>query len=401
MQKHTDQARTAGAVQAFGFILAMTLPVTPLISLLPNLPQLLRHFAAVPHADFLVPAIITIPSVLIALLAPVSGIIADRLGRRRLLVIASLVFGVFATLPVLLDSLYAVLASLFVAGAAEAFIMTCGNALLGDYFPPEPRKRWLGVQASVGSILATIIMLSGGLLGGISWHAPFLLNLMGCVVFVWLLLFTWEPRPQPEPREGGSVSAPAARFQWRTMLPIYGLSLFAGLFYYFQIELGVFFANLGVHTPFALSIITTVASIGVILGGWYIHQQKGRSVTFNIGLIFFCYAFGYIGIGLSHGYLMALPFSLVSQAANGMFIPTYVGWALGKLDPSFRGRGMGLFMTSFFSAQFLAPPVLTLISRSQGNSVLAALVIVGGLSAVLTVVTAVRARALPAPAHSS
>ena len=401
MQKHSDHARTAGAVQALGLILAMTLPVTPLISLLPNLPQLLRHFAAVPHANFLVPSIITIPSVLIALLSPVSGVIADRLGRRRLLVAASLVFAVFATLPVLLSSLYAVLASLFVAGAAEAFIMTCGNALLGDYFPPQARKRWLGVQASLGSILATVIVLCGGLLGGISWRAPFLLNLMGCVVFVWLLLFTWEPKPAAEQRDAQVIAAPAAGFQWRTMLPVYGLSLFAGLFYYFQIELGVFFANLGVRTPFDLSLITTVASIGVIVGGWYIHQQKGRSVTFNIGLIFFCYAFGYIGIGLSRGYLMALPFSLVSQAANGMFIPTYVGWALGKLDPSFRGRGMGLFMTSFFSAQFLAPPVLTLVARSQGNSVLAALVVVGGVSAIVLVLTAVRARALPAPAHSN
>lgn len=169
-------APTAGAVQALGLILTLALPVTPLIALLPNLPQLFRRFAAVPYADFLVPLIITVPSVLIAVLSPTSGVIADRLGRRRLLIIASLVFCIFDTLPVLLNSLYAVLASLFVAGAAEAFIMTCGNALLGNYFPPEPRKRWLGVQASLGAVLATITMLSGGLLGGISWHDPFLLN---------------------------------------------------------------------------------------------------------------------------------------------------------------------------------------------------------------------------------
>lgn len=400
LQSHTDPAPTAGAVQALGLILALTLPVTPLIALLPNLPQLFRHFATVPHADFLVPLIITVPSVLIAVLSPISGIIADRLGRRRLLTIASLVFCIFGTLPVLLNSLYAVLASLFIAGAAEAFIMTCGNALLGDYFPPEPRKRWLGVQASLGSVLATIIMLSGGLLGGISWHDPFLLNLMGGIVFVWLLLFTWEPTPASAQEGPQSVAALPPRFAWRSMLPVYAVSLFSGLFYYFQIELGVFFAALGVHTPFQLSVITTIASLGVIGGGWYIHRQRGRSVAFNIALIFVCYAVGLLGVGLAGSYLVALPFAIIAEAGNGLFIPTFVGWALGRLDPAYRGRGMGLWMTSFFSAQFLAPPVLTLLARSQGNSVLGALVVAGSASAIIALITAARARLIPAPTPS-
>ncbi len=189
-------------------ILALALPIAPLISLMPNLPQLMRHFASAPHADFLVPLIITIPSVLIAVLSPVSGMAADRFGRRRLLIIASLVFCVFGSLPFWLTSLYGVLTSMFVVGAADALIMTCGNALLGDYFPPKPRKRWLGVQASLGAVLASLIMLAGGLLGGLSWHAPFLINLLGGIVFVWLLLFTWEPQPIAPDAGGASSSAP-------------------------------------------------------------------------------------------------------------------------------------------------------------------------------------------------
>jgi MFS family permease len=400
LHNQTSPVRTAGAIQALGLILALALPVIPLIALLPNLPQLFRHFAAVPHAEFLVPLIITIPSVLIAVLSPISGLIADCLGRRRLLVIASLVFCIFGTLPVLLNSLYAVLASLFVAGAADAFIMTCGNALLGDYFPPEPRKRWLGVQASLGAVLSTLVMLSGGLLGGISWHDPFLLNLIGGIVFVWLLLYTWEPPVASGQRGPDSAADLPAKFAWRTMLPLYAASLFCGLFYYFQIELGMFFAQLGVHRPFQLSVITTIASVGVIGGGWYIHQQRSRGVAFNIALIFVCYGVGFLGMGLAGGYLVALPFALIAQAGNGMFIPVFVGWALGRLAPAYRGRGMGLWMTSFFSAQFLAPAVLTLVARSQGNSVLGALVLAGGASLIVALITAARARAIPAQAQS-
>ena len=42
-------------------ILALTLPVTPLLSWVPNLPQLFAHFASVPNHDYWVPKIITMP----------------------------------------------------------------------------------------------------------------------------------------------------------------------------------------------------------------------------------------------------------------------------------------------------------------------------------------------------
>jgi len=392
------QPRVASGVQALALIIALTLPITPLLSLAPNLPQLFRHFAAVPHASFWVPFILTMPSVCITLLAPVAGAIADRFGRRRMLVIASLTFMVFGVLPFWLESIWAVLASLFVVGAAEAFIMTCGNALLGDYFPPEPRKRWLGVQGVLGSILATLIMLAGGALGNIDWHYPFLVNLLGGIVFVWLLLYTWEP-PKPAVAQV-AVAGARGGFSWATMLPVYVLSMFTGMFYFVQIQMGHFFSKLGVQTPFDVSLITTVASVGVIAGGWYFRQQRGRSVAFNVMLIFLSYGIGFMGIGLSRGYQMALPFAIIAQFGNGLFVPTYVGWALGKLEPQHRGFGMGIWTSSFFCAQFLSPPILALVASSRGDNVLAAVLLVGVVCMVPAAFSALRARTAP-PAGAS
>ncbi len=401
LSSNTGPTRAAGGVQALALIFALTLPITPLLSLMPNLPQLFAHFASIPHAEFLVPLIATMPSICIALLSPVSGVIADRLGRRKLLVIASAIFGIFGLLPFWLHSLYAVLACLFVVGAAEAFIMTCGNALLGDYFEPEARKRWLGVQAVLGSILATLILLAGGALGSISWHAPFLINLLGAVVFVWLLLFSWEPARTGNAPADGQSDPKASRFPWSAMLPIYGLSMLTGFFYYFQIELGVFFAHLGLRTPFQISLITTVASVGVIAGGWYVHQQRGRSVAFNVMLIYLTYGIGFLGVGLAGSYWPALPFAIVAQVGNGLFIPTFVGWALGTLDAQYRGRGMGIWMTSFFCAQFLSPTILTLIARSNGGRLLVAVAEIGAASLALTAIAALKLRRAPEAARAA
>jgi MFS family permease len=110
------------------------MPILPLISLVPNLPRLMRHFASVPGHDFLVPMIITVPSIGIVLLAPLAGAFADRWWRRRLLLCALALFSVASLTPLLLDDLQSILVAQSIVGIGEAIIMTVANTLLGDYF---------------------------------------------------------------------------------------------------------------------------------------------------------------------------------------------------------------------------------------------------------------------------
>ncbi len=233
--------RPAGPSQALALILALTLPLTPLLALVSNLPQLFQHFAAVPNRDFLVPMILTIPSVCIAALAPIAGTLIDRFGRRRLMLIATLLFTACGLMPLWLDNLYAILATQMGVGVAEAIIMTAGNTLFGDYFAPEARRRWLGVQGILGSILATLIVLSGGLLGTVSWRAPFLLNALGAAVFLWFLLDTWEPtRAAHNANDQGA----SAGFPWRVMRIIFAVSILFSVLYFVQaVELGLIFSK--------------------------------------------------------------------------------------------------------------------------------------------------------------
>ncbi|MFH4289309.1 MFS transporter, partial [Acinetobacter baumannii] len=78
--------------------------------------------------------IITLPAVSMALLAPLAGMVGDRLSRRRLLIAATGVYAVFGLLPVMLDDLHTILLARLVMGIADAFILTTANALIGDYF---------------------------------------------------------------------------------------------------------------------------------------------------------------------------------------------------------------------------------------------------------------------------
>jgi MFS family permease len=367
--------RVAGAIQALGLILALTLPLTPLLALAPNLPQLFRHFSDVHAVDVLVPMVLTAPSICIAVLAPMAGALVDRFGRRRMLLLAVTVFSVCGLLPLFLEQLPAILSAQIGVGIGEALIMPAANTLLGDYFAGEARQRWLGVQGILGAILATAIVLSGGALGTVSWRAPFLMNGLGVIAFAWLLFGTWEPAAT-EPRASGALPD-GSRFPWAPMTRVLAVTVPIAVLYFIQaVELGLIFSHLGAESSVTISLSTTIASIGVIAGGWLYRRQRQLRPASNLAMILSAYAIGLTGLGLSHHYLAALPFAVVAQFGNGLTVPTLVGWSLQTLEFRYRGRGMGLWTTGFFCGQFLSPMLMTLLVRARGDF-LSAIVLVG------------------------
>jgi len=139
-----------GTQQALVLVVLATLPTLAIAALVPVLPTLFERFRDVPQAQWLVPMILTIPSLCVALFSSLIGAIADRFGRRRALLLSLAGFTAFGLGPFLVDNLYAILGTRFVVGVAEAGIVTIGNALMGDYFSAEERHRWLAVQTVVG-----------------------------------------------------------------------------------------------------------------------------------------------------------------------------------------------------------------------------------------------------------
>src|SRR5919112_4107905 len=80
--------RQAGPAQGIPLLVGSCLPVLGGVLIAPVLPAMRDHFADVSGVEVLVPVALTIPSLAIAILAPVAGLLADRIGRKPLLVTA-------------------------------------------------------------------------------------------------------------------------------------------------------------------------------------------------------------------------------------------------------------------------------------------------------------------------
>lgn len=386
----TVSTRIAGPAQGFALIFLTALPTMAIVSLVPNLPQLFAHFRDVPHSELLVPMIITLPSLCIALFSPFAGAIADRWGRRRLLLAATLLYAGVGVLPVLLNDLHALLVTRFFIGIAEAGILTGQSALMGDYFEGARRQRWLGLLSVIGPIVATGLVLLGGFLGSIDWRGPFLMYLLGIPMFVWSWFVIYEPVAQPH--KADEPVLPKSEFPWGPARAVALVTVGIAVLYYIQaVQLGRMFGEHGIDTPKQISVYVSIASIGVMVGGWVFSRLVNVPILARFALIFLALGIGYTGIGLAPTKLATLAFAFVAQAGNGLTIPTLIGWALSKFDFEHRGRGMGVWGSSFFFATFLSPPIVTLVQRSTG-SFLHTVAVFGVLCLVLAVGTFVASR---------
>ena len=370
--------RTAGTAQGLTLVALGSLPTLAIAALVPVLPALFAHFGGVPHAQLLVPMVLTVPSLCVALFSSPIGAAADRWGRRPILLAALVAYGIFGLAPFLFEGIYSIIGSRFVVGIAEAAILTIGNALMGDYFAGPARQKWLGLQVSLGPFVGTGYILAGGALGNWSWHGPFLLYLMGLVVlaFAWFTLH--EPtageaaagagsaRSTAGAEEPGQVaSEPASSpFPWRTTLVIGSVTLLVSVIYFLQaVQHGRIFSDLGVTKPSTISVVVSIASMGTVIGGLAYRRIGGWRVAALLAIVFAGYGVGYLGVSRSPNYLVGMGFDAIGQFAGGVAIPVLIAWALDSYDFRHRGRGMGIWAACFFLGQFLSPPVVTLIGR--------------------------------------
>lgn len=214
--------RKAGWLQGLSVVLpVMTITMGSAI-LAANFPLIMAVFQqrGVPGAEYMVNALLTLPALCIALFSPAAGAVADRFGRRGILIAAMIVYGCVGVVPLLVENVWIILASRFVLGVIESVIMTASTTLIGDYFKGAQRDHWLAMQTTVASASSIIMFPLGGYLGErFGWNYPFAMYVISFLLVVLVIAFTWEPDAESADDERPTD------FRWRRLLLAYGATL--------------------------------------------------------------------------------------------------------------------------------------------------------------------------------
>ncbi|MFD3329522.1 MFS transporter [Streptomyces sp. NPDC058701] len=362
--------RTVGRLPAVLLMAGSCLPVLGAVLLAPVLPRIRDHFESVPGSGALVPLVLTIPALSIALLAPFAGVLVDRLGRKRLLVVATVMYAVFGTAPLWLESLDGILASRFLVGIAEAAIMTACTTLIGDYYSGEIRDRYLALQTMCASVSATFFFVLGGVLGSANWRAPFWLYAVGLLIAPAMAraLPTATPGSQSDVAHASPVKRP---FPVRRMAGICVLTVFgAVVFYTVPVEMAFLLDGLDVNSTGAIGAVTAAASAATVLGSIVFTRLPARRRQ-SLPAFFSICATGFLLMGSAQSLPLLVTGAVVNCVGTGLLLPALVTRAMSGLGFSDRGRGMGLWTAAFFLGEFLCPLVLLGGQKAAGSLAMA------------------------------
>lgn len=391
-----DGFREGSTFQGILLLLGSCLPVLGAVLLAPILPTLAAEFASTPGVGILVPLVLTAPALMVAVVSPFAGAIADKFGRKNALLVAMVFYAIFGVAPFFLDSLGAIVATRVVVGLCEGFIMTCCTTLIGDYYREKRRNTYLSTQTVVTTISAVIFLLIGGALGATSWRNTFWMYAISLVIGLLMLFALWEPVKSPTRNLRQAVP-------WRLITKPTLVTFFGGMiFYTLVVHLSFVLAFHGVTEVERIGMLAALASLATAVGAFSFRAMGRVGPQVSLTLAFGLAAVGFIIIWFAGGVGAVMAGAVIASAGTGLLLPTLITWSVGRLEQGVRGTGTGIWTGSLWIGQFICPLVIGALAAAAGG-LAAAIGILGIAAAVMAVASPFivgRQRAL-APAVTS
>jgi len=172
----------------------------------PVLGPLIEPLGATPANIGLMMSAFTAPAVVFI---PVMGILADRYGRRPVILFGLLWFGAAGTAIALIEVFWAALALRLCQGVGFAALTPVIITSLGDLYSGTKEATAQGLRFTGSGIAQTVFPLAAGVLVGIGWQYPFLLYAIAFPIAV--IVYIWFEEPVDVSDETGSELAVRGR----------------------------------------------------------------------------------------------------------------------------------------------------------------------------------------------
>lgn len=179
--------------QNFLVICAVSLiAVLGVSSVTPAFPKLAQALNVNPKNIGLLVTAFTLPTLF---LGPIIGVLADRLGRKKIIVPSLLLFGIAGTACAFARDFNLLLLLRLLQGIGAASLLSLSVTLIGDLYAGDKRANAMGYNASITSIGTAIYTTIGGALATIGWYYPFGLPIAAIPIGLLVLFGLKNPEP--------------------------------------------------------------------------------------------------------------------------------------------------------------------------------------------------------------
>jgi ACDE family multidrug resistance protein len=298
----------------------------------------------------------------IALFSPPLGILADKVGRLRVLVPSLILYALFGMAGALLHTLGPLLVVRGLLGAASGGIAAASLGLLGSMYEGETRSQALGYATSTLTITGIAFPLLGGWVGSTHWQFAFFLYGLGlplALLAALVLKDKQQTKAKPKAKDSSSklrdVLGHPYTLRLLLTLSLASVAMYAVVIYaplYLKVTIGAGAALNGI----VLASRAIGAAIISAFGAKWLAKTLGAAQATAVG--FGLMALTLMTIPLLHQISWIVLAAVFFGAGFGIVLPTLYS-TLASLAPSdLRSSVLAAGTGAGFLGQFLSPIVL-------------------------------------------
>lgn len=334
----------------------------------PAIPDILEHFGR-PDGDAGI--FVAAGPASAILLAPVFGVLADRWGRRIVLVPSLVAFGIGGTLGMIAPGWWLLIAARFVQGVGAASLVGLAVSIIADNWSGAERIKYISWNSAILTVGVAAFPPVGGVLAGIgSWRWAFGLFPIGFVtaVMVWFTLDGPVEKRTTSLRSQLTVAATALRRPAVRGAMIVGFVVFIMIF-------GLFLTAfpLVLDDDFGLGaaqrgLVIGIPAVSSTIAALVLSRVRARfGARRLIGVAMLVLGGSYALVGTANTIIVIVVASLIYGFAEGSLIPTLQEIVSSSAEPDARAAVVSSFVSVIRAGQTVGP--------------LLAAVLVGGLGA--------------------
>ncbi|MBW4632797.1 MAG: MFS transporter [Iphinoe sp. HA4291-MV1] len=325
----------------------------------PILPEIVQELHLAPE---LAGILVSMHCLTIALFSPPLGILADKVGRLRVLLPSLLVYALVGTAGAWIQSFWPLLVTRGLLGAASGGIAAASLGLLGSMYEGKERSQALALATTTLTITGISDPILGGWVGADRWQNTFYLYGLGIPIALLVGLIIQEKQPEPAKLSENQLGEQLFKVLTSphalklllgvglTSVAMYAVVIYAPL--YLKVTIGA--------GPVLNGIVLASRAIGAAFISAFGASRLARRLgeVKSVGLGFVVMAVTLATIPLLHELNWILLSAILFGAGFGIVLPSLYS-ALANLAPSqikssvlAAGTGVG------FLGQFLSPILL-------------------------------------------
>jgi len=138
------------------------------------------------------------------LFMPLSGLVADRYGKRKVLIPSIFLFAFAGGACALAPNQEILFFLRFIQGIGASALSTLNVAMMGDFFKGHDRVRVMGFIGATQNIGSGLLPLVGGVLAAVAWYYPFASSMIALPLGIYIIFAIEEFKPESECEKTGT-----------------------------------------------------------------------------------------------------------------------------------------------------------------------------------------------------